>query len=541
MSKFILYKAMSKIVAIVLLMLILFSSMLLGQPYYLSGGYGTNTQGGLNGKVIKVTCLNSDGPGSLRAACEASGERLVVFEVGGVIDLEKSSIKIKNPYITIAGQTAPSPGVTIIRGGLSVVTHDVVIQHLASRPGEAGEAKGSGWEVDGMSAYGVNAYNVVFDHCSVTWSTDENLSISGPPDSAPGESSHDVTLYGCLIAESLSHSTHSGGEHGKGTLLLEGITNVSIIGCLYAHNNRRNPFVKGNTRTVFVNNLIYNSGSQCIGMADRGKSPYVGKSHAVIMGNAWMTGPSSSRKVFVHGVEDRVCANVYFSDNFLQDRSGNHMELNLANIHIYQLNNAPLWFEGPEAKPASESISCVLRTAGARAADRDPVDQRIVQTVIDSTGAIIDSEQEVGGYPVYDVVNQPVEIPETEDLRRAWLDSLSQSIGTDTTLDLSEFESNASGVQEQDVNRNSFDYELSSYPNPFNPTTCIKYTLKSAEHVSVQIFNIVGRQVAMLFNGFQEAGQYQTSWYAGDNKSGLYFCRLRVGERTKILKLLLQH
>lgn len=528
----------------VLLCLMLFSTVLLGGPYHLTGGYGTQTKGGLNGRVIKVTNLESDGPGSLKAACEASGERLVVFEVAGVIDLDKSVIDITDPHITIAGQTAPSPGITIIRGGILVRTHDVVIQHIASRPGEAGEAKGSGWEIDGISAYGTEAYNIVFDHCSVTWATDENMSVSGPPDSAPGESSHDVTFYSCLIAEALSNSTHSEGEHSKGTLLLEGVTNVSIIECLYAHNKRRNPFLKGNSHTVFVNNLIYNPGTQCIGMADRGKSPYVGRSYASIVGNIWMTGPSSTRETFVASVEDRECASVYFKDNLFEDRSGNNMQLTIADVFIKQLNSAPFWPEGLEAKPASESITNVLRSAGARAKERDPIDQRIVQTVIDAEGKIINSEQEVGGYPVYDTVYQYIDVPSTETERQDWLDSLAINLETDSTLDLSSLNLTSVDTKDSMTNENyvihdSFDLKLRNYPNPFNPTTYFEYTLIHAVPVTLRIFNVLGQAVAMLVNEYQGPGQYQTMWNAENNNSGLYFCHLKAGDKSEVLKLVL--
>lgn len=524
--------------------MVFFSTVLLGGSYHLTGGYGTQTKGGLNGRVIKVTHLGSDGPGSLKAACEDSGERLVVFEVGGVIDLEKTVIDITNPNITVAGQTAPSPGITIIKGGILVRTHDVVIQHIASRPGEAGVEKGGGWEVDGMSAYGTEAYNIVFDHCSVTWATDEGMSVSGPPDSAPGESSHDVTFYSCLIAETLSNSTHSEGEHSKGTLLLEGVTNVSIIECLYAHNNRRHPFMKGNTRAVIVNNLIYNPGSQCIGMADRGKSPYVGRSYASIVGNIYMTGPSTSRETFVASVEDRECASVYFKDNLLEDRSGNNMQLTLTDIFIKRLNSAPFWPEGLEAKPASEAIAKVLRSAGARAKERDPIDQRIVQTVIDADGKILDSEQEVGGYPDYDTVYQVVNVPATESERQAWLDSLALNLDTDSTLDLSSLGITAvdskKSVNDENYSVNdSFDLKLRNYPNPFNPTTNFEYTLNHSVPVTLRIFNILGQSVAMLVNEYQGPGEYQTMWNAENNNSGLYFCQLRAGKKSEVLKLVL--
>ena len=109
-------------------------------------GYGSETRGGLDGRIIKVTNLNADGPGSFKEAVEAEGPRVVVFEVGGVIDLDKKQIKINNPYLTIAGQTAPSPGITFIRGGLTFNTHDIVMQHVRFRMGDAGAEIGEGYE-----------------------------------------------------------------------------------------------------------------------------------------------------------------------------------------------------------------------------------------------------------------------------------------------------------------------------------------------------------------------------------------------------------
>src|SRR5512133_92181 len=112
-------------------------------------GFGLDTKGGQGGRIIRVTNLNGDGPGSLSDAVKAAGPRIVVFEIAGVIDLKGRSIGILNPYITIAGHTAPSPGITLIRGGINIGAHEVIIQHLKVRPGEAGKEKRSGWDVDG--------------------------------------------------------------------------------------------------------------------------------------------------------------------------------------------------------------------------------------------------------------------------------------------------------------------------------------------------------------------------------------------------------
>ena len=94
------------------------------------------TQGGIGGKIIRMTNLDPDGKGSLREALETRGARIIVFEVGGVIDLNKNSLRITKPFVTIAGQTAPSPGITIIQGSLGIRTHDVVVKHIRVRPGE---------------------------------------------------------------------------------------------------------------------------------------------------------------------------------------------------------------------------------------------------------------------------------------------------------------------------------------------------------------------------------------------------------------------
>src|SRR5262249_18108355 len=141
-------------------------------------GWAARTPGGRDGKIVRVTTLAAKGPGSFAEAVATAGRRIVVFEVGGVIDLDKQILRIPEPFLTIAGQTGPAPGITLIRGGRLIDTHDVVVQHLRVRPGEAGHAKKSGWEPDGLSTLRT-AYNVIVDHCSFTWAVDENLSASG--------------------------------------------------------------------------------------------------------------------------------------------------------------------------------------------------------------------------------------------------------------------------------------------------------------------------------------------------------------------------
>src|SRR5688572_15121070 len=103
-------------------------------------GWAAQTPGGRGGRIIRVTNLNASGPGSFRAALEAEGPRMVVFEVAGVIDMGLSTWTIDQPFLTIAGQTAPSPGITLIRGGIDIRTHDVIVRHTRIRTGASGQA-----------------------------------------------------------------------------------------------------------------------------------------------------------------------------------------------------------------------------------------------------------------------------------------------------------------------------------------------------------------------------------------------------------------
>ncbi|MFN7164717.1 MAG: polysaccharide lyase family 1 protein, partial [Hyphomonas sp.] len=226
------------------------------------------TAGGRGGEIIRVTSLANDGPGSLREAIETEGARIIVFEVGGVIDLEKQTLSITHPDVTIAGQTAPSPGITLIRGGIDVKTSDVIIQHIRIRPGDNGEARGSGFAEDAIST--LSARNLIVDHCSFTWAVDENLSASGPrftgatPDDWRAGTSGNILYSHNLIAEGLADATHPKFEHSKGSLIHDNISGILIYGNLYAHNYERNPLFKGGVQGQIVNNFIYDPGQRAV-------------------------------------------------------------------------------------------------------------------------------------------------------------------------------------------------------------------------------------------------------------------------------------
>jgi pectate lyase len=373
----------------------------------------TRTKGGEGAEIVRVTSLAARGPGSLGDALAKATPRHVVFEVGGVIDLERKSYSIKSPFITIAGESAPAPGITMIRGGINIGTHDVVIQHLSIRPGEAGRAKKSGWEVDGIST-STGAHDVIVDHCSITWSTDENLSASGErfgggtenPEDWRGATSHRITFSNNLIAQGLSQSTHGKGEHSKGSLIHDNATDIAIVGNLYAANMERNPLFKGGARGVVVNNLIANPGRYFVHyglVASEWGSHAYQTGQVAIVGNVAIGGPvtrsakSPTALFILHG--DGPCE-VYLADNELPLGLAPGATRNPAQAHLLQKRDQPpTWPAGFVALPPAVVREQIVREVGARPWDRDPIDQRIVKEALAGTVRIIDSESQAESYP----------------------------------------------------------------------------------------------------------------------------------------------
>jgi pectate lyase len=199
-------------------------------------GYGAMTRGGRGGKVIMVTNLNDTGPGSLRDACETEGPRIVVFTVSGTITLE-SRLRISNPYITIAGQTAPGEGICIKKYPLSINASEVIIRYIRVRLGDE-----TGDDADAIS--GRYHKNIILDHVSASWSIDETVSIYY---------CENVTVQWCLISESLYDAGHVKGAHGYGGIW--GSNYSTYHHNLLAHHSSRNPrFASGCGYNDFRNN-----------------------------------------------------------------------------------------------------------------------------------------------------------------------------------------------------------------------------------------------------------------------------------------------
>lgn len=334
-------------------------------------GFGAYTPGGRGGQVLFVTNLDDSGPGSLREAVKTRGPRTIVFRVSGTIEL-KSGLRVDEPFVTIAGQTAPGDGICLKNYELYVRTHDAVVRYLRVRPGSA-----SPGERDAITVRGCD--NVIVDHCSAGWGVDEQLSTTG---------STRVTVQWCLITEALHNAGHHKGNHGFGGLIQ--CRGASYHHNLFAHNRSRNPRPASGL-IDFRNNVVYDWD----GMAGYAEG---NKQRLNYVANYLKAGPSTKTqrdKAFHSGGPETF---LYFADNVLEGVADGDAILNLRKGG----NRVTVTFEAPPVKTetAAEAFKNVLERAGCSLPARDAVDTRVVEQVRSGAGRQIDSPADVGGWPV---------------------------------------------------------------------------------------------------------------------------------------------
>jgi len=382
------------------------STVLAAQPvraFPTAEGFGAYAQGGRGGRMLFVTNLDDSGPGSLRAAIEAEGRRIVVFRTSGIIEL-KSGLSVRKPYITIAGRTAPGDGICLKNFGFSVVTHDVIVRHLRFRtgdePGPAYKAKGRGFAPDAVSI-GSPSRNVIFDHCSASWSIDECLSVSG-------EGITNVTVQWCMITESLNDSFHPKGPHGYGSLLrCNG--DVTFHHNIYAHHRSRSPrpgtYGDGSILLDFRNNVIYDSSGYSA--ADPVRMNYIGNFIRRPNGAVFRVGGPTTQ--------------LYASGNHLDGGGEGNQDNWRLMVGATAANKATEPFPVAEVKThdAKDAFERILQTCGATLPKRDAVDARIAQQIRSGTGGLIDSQTEIGGWPDYDSATSPPD-SDNDGMPDAW-------------------------------------------------------------------------------------------------------------------------
>ena len=393
-----------------------------------AAGFGMTTPAGRGGAVYRVTNINASGAGSLKACIDATGPRTCVFEVSGVIKLT-SELIVRNGFLTIAGQTAPSPGIMIRGAAINVHASDILIQHIRIRVGD----DPVGPNPENRDAFKINGTvdnvlkNIVIDHCSFSWSIDEVASVWGPHDN--------ISFINNIFSEPLHDSIHptkdgTGREpHGFGMIIDSADTGgrVTMVGNLFAHSVERNPLSRAR-QLVFVNNLIYDRAN--IASDFQSESGHVTLN--TVVGNQYLKGPSyvrTTRPIYVQTDGTSTVAagsKVYLSDNYAPDTGSS-----LSAIYGYSGNDLtpgiltstmPVWNSGiPVVKTANNALyDSVLKNAGARPADRDTADKRAVSDVKNRTGQTINCvsadgsarcSKNAGGWPTYAVNTRALTLP----------------------------------------------------------------------------------------------------------------------------------
>lgn len=352
-------------------------------------GFGKYTTGGRGGRVITVTNLNDSGEGSFRYAIEQKGPRIVVFAVDGTIEL-KSKLVVANDSITIAGQSAPGDGICLKDYPFYIKANNVIVRYIRSRMGDLTHL-----EDDAMGARDVK--NLIIDHCSVSWSVDECLSVYR---------SENVTVQWCLISHSLSKSVHSKGAHGFGGIW--GGRNASFHHNLIANHSSRNPrFASDGFSPVdFRNNVVFNWGY---------KSAYGGGRNGRInfVANYYKPGPATSvdkHASFLDPAEDKSSA-YYLEKNIMvgNDSVTANNWLGVSSIPVRQ-ERVPFEVLPVNGEDAGIAYLKVLQYSGC-SYRRDSYDKRVIEEVKagNATGGetygggnlgIIDSQNAVGGWPL---------------------------------------------------------------------------------------------------------------------------------------------
>ncbi|HEX3166901.1 MAG TPA: pectate lyase [Chitinophagaceae bacterium] len=363
-------------------------------------GYGKYATGGRGGRIFIVSNLNDKGPGSFREAAEAKGKKTIVFAVSGTIHLE-TKLSIKGD-VTIAGQTAPGDGICLADNSVSLGGDNIIIRYIRFRMGDKYQKGGMVDGNGGDDAFGgVRRKNIIIDHCSMSWSTDEVFSIYA------GDS---TTLQWNLISEPLNYSYHfeTGDKdyehHGYGGIW--GGLHLTAHHNLFAHCNNRNPRFNGirHTPTELVdyrNNVIYDWGGNTIYAGEGGDYN--------IINNYFKYGPSTSKSVRYRivnpGKNETIGFGKWYVEGNYVDEAKDVSKNNWLGIHMgnggTETDKKNTVIDKPHdawpipTQTAEQAYEAVLKYVGA-SYKRDTLDERIINDVKNRTGKFIDVQ---GGYP----------------------------------------------------------------------------------------------------------------------------------------------
>ncbi len=328
-------------------------------------GWGRFATGGRTGKVYHVTNLNDSGTGSLRDAISSSN-RIIVFDVAGVINISSRLVFSSNLYV--AGQTAPGEGITIYGDGVSFSgAKNIIVRHMRFRMGREGT---SGKDCAGVA----NGTNMIFDHCSFAWGLDENFSIN--PD-GKGDL-HSITLSNCVIGQGLM-------DHSAGGLMQA--DSITLYRNLYVDNSTRNNKIKGINQ--YVNNMVYNwkDGAYIMGGDSEGSS------YCNIESSMFMNGPCGGGEAFTNGNNKFHC---YVDDNWQDKNTDGIFDPSIVTSYSdADIVSTPYSYPTLEKWEAMELVDSLLPFVGASLPYRDYVDYYMIDEVksFGTKGAFISNEE----------------------------------------------------------------------------------------------------------------------------------------------------
>ena len=453
-------------------------------------GGGKYSFGGRGGKVIVVTNLNDDGPGSLREACEQGGARIIVFNVAGIIRI-KTPLIIRAPYITIEGQSAPGDGICIAGETVWINTHDVIIRYMRFRRGETNVGRRD-------DAIGGNPVgNIMIDHVSASWGLDENMSMyrhmyndsTGKIEDKLG--TVNITIQNSIFSECLDTWNHAFGS----TL---GGENCAFIRNLWADNAGRNPSIGWNGIFNFVNNVVFNWVHRSTDGGD-----YTAMYN--IINNYYKPGPATPKNEPIgHRIlkpesgrsklKYRVYGRAYVHGNIVEGNERVTKDNWDGGVQVEEMENAgeykdamkwdkPLPMPPLTIMPTKEAYSFVLDNAGATLPKRDAVDHRITEQV--RTGKINYIEN--------------VKLPTTQfKHRRLPIDSYKQGIITDPIQVGGYPEYKGTPYKDSDNDGMPDEYETKHDLNPNNSSDAAKINKDGYSNIEEYLNSIASKGEKMI-------------------------------------------
>ncbi len=357
-------------------------------------GYGSQTPGGRGGAVIFVTNLADAGPGSLRAALEATGPRTVIVQVSGLITLA-SAVRISSPYVTVAGQTAPGDGIVVRGESVRILTHDVVIRHMRFRTGDAtttGPANADGLTIH-ASAGPIS--NIILDHVDMTWGPDiGGLAVLGAVSN--------LTVQDSIMGEGLYLSRHPEGTTQNGghayatnvTPLVGGTgyaERLTFYRNLFTDAEKRMPAIKSADCVDLVNNVIYDWGTQSVAGNPRGLN---------VVNNWYRWGPVSSSRAMFKSQSVDADPVIYPDAVFMAGNYADGFVPSSLSGSVYATSLRCGGLSVPADSPDA-AWSAVIDGVGVTLPVRDEVDRRIIDEVLGRSGGYFNGDGQPAPNPYW--------------------------------------------------------------------------------------------------------------------------------------------